>query len=84
MMHAGVETVDPDTEKNLVSVKGSMDPQKLVEFIDKRGGRHAEIVKLSNKGNEKKKDGCHHNYPQQLAYVPQLFSDENPNSCSLM
>ncbi|KAK4413150.1 Heavy metal-associated isoprenylated plant protein 7 [Sesamum alatum] len=94
----GVQTVDPDMEKNLVTVKGTMDAQKLVEFVSKRGGRHAEIVKQSNHNgsndcdnegnkNETREESCIvvHNYPtDQLVYAPQLFSDENPNSCSVM
>ncbi|KAI3467746.1 hypothetical protein Pfo_024409 [Paulownia fortunei] len=89
----GVQTVDPDMEKNLVTVMGTMDPQKLVEFIKKRGGRNAEIVKQCNKRNncenegdknEQKEGSCRHNYPPELVYAPQLFSDENPNSCLVM
>ncbi|KAL2253786.1 UNVERIFIED_CONTAM: hypothetical protein Sindi_0173300 [Sesamum indicum] len=84
-------------EKNLVTVKGTMDAQKLVEFISRRGGRHAEIVKQSNpKGsnngeiegnkNETQEECCvvHHYPTDRLVYAPQLFSDENPNSCSVM
>ncbi|KZV17113.1 heavy metal-associated isoprenylated plant protein 26-like [Dorcoceras hygrometricum] len=81
----GVGSVDPDMEKNLVTVKGTMDPQKLVEFITKRSGRHVEILKQITNETENDEHCCgHHNYPQQLLHVPQLFSDENPNSCSLM
>ncbi|CAA3026282.1 heavy metal-associated isoprenylated plant 8-like [Olea europaea subsp. europaea] len=98
----GVQTVDPEMEKNLVTVKGSMDAQKLVEFINKRGGRHAEIVKqhaeiVKQTNNEKKKERnenqnqnqnrtveVYPNYPSDLVYAPQLFSDENPNSCLIM
>ncbi|OIS95764.1 PREDICTED: heavy metal-associated isoprenylated plant protein 8-like [Nicotiana attenuata] len=99
----GVQTVDPEMKNNLVKVKGSMDPQKLVEFISKRAGKHAEIVKSSkidkeqknekpesdkNKATDIKKDGCsckhEYPYPPQLVYAPQLFSDENPNSCSIL
>ncbi|PIN06325.1 Copper chaperone [Handroanthus impetiginosus] len=91
----GVQTVDPDMEKNLVKVKGTMDPQKLVEFIIKRSGRHAQILKLSNykdsngdnevQKNETEENICYHNlYPPDLVHAPQLFSDENPNSCSVM
>lgn len=85
--------MDPDVEKNLVTVKGTMDPQKLVEFISKRSGRHAEIVKQSNKGMNGENEGdkmqmrdgsCCYNYPSELVYAPQLFSDENPNSCLVM
>ncbi|XP_057787611.1 heavy metal-associated isoprenylated plant protein 8-like [Salvia miltiorrhiza] len=100
----GVQTVDPDAAKNTVVVKGSMEPKKLVEFINKRGGRHAEILKqtkLNKKGDEKhaenpkeskqtKKNNNAQNSDQnalnshRLVFAPQLFSDENPNSCSLM
>ncbi|KAL3818711.1 hypothetical protein ACJIZ3_004616 [Penstemon smallii] len=90
----GVRIVDIDVVKNVVTVKGTMDPQKLVDFIKKRGGKHAEIVKQGNRGcygenkqmdqNVKTKDDSFHYYPQQLVYAPQLFSDENPNSCSVM
>ncbi|KAL2547227.1 Heavy metal transport/detoxification superfamily protein [Forsythia ovata] len=92
-MKRGVQTVDPEMEKNLVTVKGSMDAQKLVEFINKRAGRHAEIVKQTNKEkknetnenqNENRNGSVYPNYPQDLVYAPQLFSDENPNSCSIM
>ncbi|KAK6160430.1 hypothetical protein DH2020_003811 [Rehmannia glutinosa] len=84
MFDVGVQTVDPNMEKNLVTVKGTMDPHKLVEFISKRGGRRAEIVKQIN--NEKRKEEIifYRIYPTELVYAPQLFSDENPNSCSLM
>ncbi|KAL8037995.1 hypothetical protein ABFX02_11G074600 [Erythranthe guttata] len=84
----GVHTVDPDMEKNLVCVKGRMDPQKLVEFISKRGGRNAEIVNKINLRREEISDEreyiLYQNYPSQAVYAPQLFSDENPNSCSIM
>ncbi|XP_075522574.1 heavy metal-associated isoprenylated plant protein 8-like [Primulina tabacum] len=83
----GVRSVDPNMEKNVVIVKGTMDPQKLVEFINKRGGRHVEIVKQSsNQSESTANDECHdhHDYPQQLLHAPQLFSDENPNSCALL
>lgn len=83
-MCAGVQTVDPDAGKNTVSVKGTMDPKKLVEFVNKRGGRNAEIVKQTKVDNINAPNQDQNNYPHQLAFAPQLFSDENPNSCSLM
>ncbi|XP_049342572.1 heavy metal-associated isoprenylated plant protein 8-like [Solanum verrucosum] len=92
----GVQTVDPEMKNNIVKVKGSMDPQKLVEFINKKTGRHAEIIKkIDKEKNEKtlcdknscdiKKccNNCQHDY-LQFVYAPQIFSDENPNSCSIM
>ncbi|KAL8456388.1 hypothetical protein ACS0TY_034559 [Phlomoides rotata] len=97
----GVQTVDPNMEKNEVCVKGIMNPQKLVEFIIKRGGRHAEVVKktsVNTPGKQNKEDARSKmkkskddaaasttSHDQlRLVYAPQLFSDENPNSCSLM
>ncbi|KAJ0793823.1 putative heavy metal-associated isoprenylated plant protein/8/17/18/19 [Helianthus annuus] len=52
----GVQTVNPDMEKSLVSVKGAFDPKNLVAYISKRAGRHAEIVNSKNTNN-KQKDG---------------------------
>ncbi|KAL6529106.1 hypothetical protein OROHE_014850 [Orobanche hederae] len=89
----GVQTVDPEMTKNLVTVKGTMDPEKLVEFISKRCGRHATIVKQNLISKEiKKKDDCSNHkddnccylYISEQVYAPQLFSDENPNFCSIM
>lgn len=91
-----MQTVDPEMKNNIVKVKGSMDPQKLVEFINKKAGRHAEIIKKIDKEKNEKtlcdknsfdiKKGCsncQHDY-LQFVYAPQIFSDENPNSCLIM
>ncbi|KAK1415870.1 hypothetical protein QVD17_31658 [Tagetes erecta] len=102
----GVQTVNADMEKSLVTVKGTFDPKNIVPYISKRAGRHAEIVnpkntkkdkkdgeqKDENEKNEKKdkeKDAKnlgspYPNAPPGLVYAPQLFSDENPNACSVM
>ncbi|KAL3656016.1 hypothetical protein CASFOL_000412 [Castilleja foliolosa] len=96
----GVQTVVPEMTKNVVTVKGTMDPQRLVEFISKRGGRRAtivkqnidaKIVKQDNKEKKKVEVDNHKDdnticyiYPPEPLYTPQLFSDENPNSCSMM
>ncbi|KAH6798101.1 hypothetical protein C2S52_022655 [Perilla frutescens var. hirtella] len=82
----GVQTVDVEMEKNVVKVKGNMDPQKLVEFISKKCGRSAEILKQSESvenGGGREGDCCCSCASQQV-YAPQLFSDENPNSCYVM
>ncbi|KAF8399998.1 hypothetical protein HHK36_015871 [Tetracentron sinense] len=39
----GVEAADPDLKSSQVTVKGVFDPPKLVEFIYKRTGKHAEL-----------------------------------------
>ncbi|KAL8118495.1 hypothetical protein AgCh_016136 [Apium graveolens] len=142
----GVETVEPDTKNSQVTVKGIFEPPKLVEYVYKRTGKHAVIVKQDpekkdveekkdDKGGDKaaagngkeKKDGggeeakaaaaaeaedtqvldmkkneYYYYHPQnyQVYYptftaepsyashsyppAPQMFSDENPNACSVM
>lgn len=86
--------MQPDLEKNLVTVKGAIEPEKLVEFVQKKIGKYAEIVKKGNQGqkdgkNEKQVDqnyikDFYGNYPRGLICDTQLFSDENPNSCSII
>ncbi|KAI9079464.1 hypothetical protein K1719_038546 [Acacia pycnantha] len=138
----GVESADPDLKKSEVSVKGVFDPAKLVEFVLKRTGKQAVIVKEEaeekkekaevkkseegkkekeeeeGKGEEKKeeekkgegdaaaakaeeeatteetrvvevKKSEYQCYPpsyilEMYAPPPQIFSDENPNACSVM
>ncbi|XP_054807146.1 heavy metal-associated isoprenylated plant protein 7 [Prosopis cineraria] len=150
----GVESAEPDLKKSEVSVKGVFDPAKLVEFVSKRMGKQAVIVKQEaaekkekaeeskeeeekkaeeggrgekekkegkGKGEEKKeeeerkgagegeaaaekaeeeavteetkvvemKKSEYQYYPpryimEMYAYPPQIFSDENPNACSVM
>ncbi|XP_023519743.1 heavy metal-associated isoprenylated plant protein 7-like [Cucurbita pepo subsp. pepo] len=156
----GVDAVEPDLKGSQVSVTGAFDPPKLVEYVHKRTGKHAVIVKTDpekkekegeakevkeeekageESGKEKKGDGggggsggsgngdekesskeaeggggggegktgvevaaeeerkvvelkkseYYTHYPQRYAmemyaYPPQIFSDENPNACSVM
>ncbi|KAI7749166.1 hypothetical protein M8C21_028221 [Ambrosia artemisiifolia] len=100
----GVHTVNPDMDKSLVTVKGAFDPKNLVAYINKKLGRHAEVVNTKNtnknqkdgeqkeehekgeKGEKKDKNAgsVYPNVPPGLVYAPQLFSDENPNACSIM
>ncbi|XP_059661665.1 heavy metal-associated isoprenylated plant protein 7-like [Cornus florida] len=146
----GVENAEPDLKGSQVTVKGVFDPPKLVEYVHKRTGKHAVIVKQEPEkkeeekategkeekkgedgdkdgkkgggGAEEKKEGggdaaakpdsaaeedeklvdvkkndFHYYYPQQYQvyparyaaemynqYPPQIFSDENPNACSVM
>ncbi|KAJ0051966.1 hypothetical protein Pint_01210 [Pistacia integerrima] len=138
----GVEAAEPDLKASEVSVKGVFDPPKLVEYVYKRTGKHAVIVKQEPEkkaekapeakeekkeeggggdGEKEKKSGGEENkekkegdseegkageateetkvvelkkneyyyYPPRYAmelyaYPPQIFSDENPNACSVM
>ncbi|KAG6746191.1 hypothetical protein POTOM_050714 [Populus tomentosa] len=152
-----VESAEPDLKSSEVTVKGVFEPQKLVEYVYKRAGKHAVIVKQEpekkeeekgkeskeekkgeegdkqNKGgdggageqgenNDKKEGGGgggggeakaeakaataaeetteettvvelrkmdfynYYNHPPRYEYYahPQIFSDENPNACSVM
>ncbi|OIW18282.1 hypothetical protein TanjilG_31422 [Lupinus angustifolius] len=149
----GVESAEPDLKNSQVSVKGVFEPEKLVEYVQKRTGKQAVIVKQevekkeeakeeakeekkdeeggdndkkgeeeeknkekkegegegeggeaketevnaeeeTNKVVELKKNEYYHNpsrygmeyyhaYPGP-DYPPQIFSDENPNACTVM
>ncbi|XP_058192787.1 heavy metal-associated isoprenylated plant protein 7-like [Rhododendron vialii] len=93
-----VHTVETDMKNAQVTVKGEFEPKKLVEYIHKKAGKHAVIVKQTppkrkedEKEKEKEKDCEKFNpceyyqiHPPGLVYAPQLFSDENPNACSVM
>ncbi len=157
----GVESADPDLKSSQVTVKGAFEAANLVEYVYKRTGKHAVIVKQDpppppppekkeeggekggkdgkeekkgeEGGGEKKEEGgeakpseggedgaakpaaaeqedvkvvelrkneFYYYYPQNYqvhhparfaaessyAYppAPQMFSDENPNACSVM
>ncbi|XP_016900067.1 heavy metal-associated isoprenylated plant protein 7-like [Cucumis melo] len=143
----GVDAVEADLKASQVSVTGVFDPPKLVDYVYKRTGKHAVIVKTDpekkqkeaeaketkeEKANEEsgkekkaddggenkesnkeaeggggetksavevtpeetivvelKKNEYYQHYPQRYAmemyaYPPQIFSDENPNACSVM
>ncbi|CAL0306744.1 unnamed protein product [Lupinus luteus] len=148
----GVESAGPDLKNSQVSVKGVFDPEKLVEYVKKRTGKQAVIVKQEvekkeeakeetkeekkdEEGGEKDKKGeeeeeeeeknrekkegeggeakaevnaeeennkvvelkkneyyyntqrygmeYYHAFPGP-DYPPQIFSDENPNACTVM
>lgn len=136
--------MEPDLKTSQVTVTGVFDPPKLVNFVHRRTGKHAVIVKTDPEtkekdgeakegkeekakeegGKEKKGDGGdgegkegegggegkdggeaaaaaeeakvvevirneYQYYAQRYAmemyaYPPQIFSDENPNACSVM
>ncbi|KAF3319990.1 heavy metal-associated isoprenylated plant protein 26-like protein [Carex littledalei] len=133
----GVESVETDTANDQILVKGTFDPNVLVENVYKRTGRQVLIVPEEEKKEEENKEEVkkddepkeeelkkyeyrhpfHHveyAYPAYPAYPayhayhayqppdiqygsypphhaqyglyaqPQVFSDENPNACSVM
>ncbi|KAI4298816.1 hypothetical protein L6164_032333 [Bauhinia variegata] len=112
----GIESVETDLANDQVIVKGVIDPTKLVDYVYKRTGKQASIVKEEEKKEEEKKEeekkeekaeekkeGEENKGDQddnksdikqsqyfpsmdlvEYAYPPQIFSDENPNACSVM
>ncbi|KAF5203146.1 hypothetical protein FRX31_007267, partial [Thalictrum thalictroides] len=52
----GVLTADADQEKNLVTVKCAIDPNKLVDRILEKNHKHAVIVKPEPEKKQEKKD----------------------------
>ncbi|CAN6238220.1 unnamed protein product [Urochloa humidicola] len=145
----GVQSVEADLKASQVAVKGVFEEAKLADYVHRRTGKHAAIVKSEpvaaesagdgnakddkkaaeggeekkDDGKEEKKDGgdgkeadkqkddgnagdgeekdkdsatmtnlyMHYpkfNHPSGYGYAyqypPQLFSDENPNACSVM
>ncbi|CAK9168158.1 unnamed protein product [Ilex paraguariensis] len=55
----GVESAEPDLKSSQVTVKGALEPQNLVEYIHKRTGKQAVIVKVDpekKEGEDKAKE----------------------------
>ena len=48
-----MESAEPDLKNSQVSVKGVYDPAKLVEYVYKRTGKHAVIMKQEPEKKEK-------------------------------
>ncbi|KAL9156332.1 hypothetical protein ABFS82_09G068600 [Erythranthe guttata] len=149
----GVESAEPDLKASQVTVKGIFEPEKLADYVYKRTGKHASVIKVEpekkdeeKKGEKKAEEGekeakkveeaasagkenkeagggggaaapppeaaaaeaeegklevrkneFYYNHPQNYhqmyhqrivqemnAYPPQMFSDENPNACTVM
>ncbi|KAA8542094.1 hypothetical protein F0562_023246 [Nyssa sinensis] len=51
----GVENAEPDLKSSQVTVKGVFEPEKLLEYVYKRTGKHAVIVKQEPEKKEEKK-----------------------------
>ncbi|XP_062112685.1 heavy metal-associated isoprenylated plant protein 8-like [Humulus lupulus] len=103
----GVLTADPDMENSLVTVRGIVDESKLVNYIKKRLGKNAEILKQETEEEEQQQqeqqqqevycckislmrssNNCSQHCPPhssaQCLCISNMFSDENPLSCSIM
>ncbi|WZY80959.1 hypothetical protein YC2023_027343 [Brassica napus] len=94
---AGVSGFSIDHEKQLVTVKGTMDVKKLVRSLTEKLKRNVEIVATAKNGNAKEKQYVAAQPAHGSAYfpgedgdtieylaAPQIFSDDNPNACVVM
>ncbi|KAK4395587.1 Heavy metal-associated isoprenylated plant protein 7 [Sesamum angolense] len=50
----GVESAEPDLKSSQVTVKGVFEPEKLAEYVYKRTGKHAAIIKVEPEKKEEK------------------------------
>lgn len=110
-----------DLSNDKVIVKGIIEPQTLADYVKKRTGKQASIVKDEEKKEEgvkkdeekkeepkdsskdpekneeegkedddrnridiKRSEYWPSKYYMEYSYPPQIFSDENPNACSVM
>lgn len=64
----GVESAEPDLKSSQVSVKGAFEPEKLTDYVHKRTGKHAVIMKVEpekKKEEEKPKEGKEEKKPEE-------------------
>ncbi|KAF6138580.1 hypothetical protein GIB67_032474 [Kingdonia uniflora] len=110
----GVYSVNSDMKAQTLSVEGTIDPPKLVEYIHKKVHKYTEIYNKKPEKNDVSKESAKKmdvkvvetkqitvlgedkkvelkikemaDVPYFIHYVygPQLFSDENPNACTIM
>ncbi|KAI4354507.1 hypothetical protein L6164_003360 [Bauhinia variegata] len=85
----GVVTVEVNREKSLVIVRGTPEPQKIIEHVKKQLGKHAEIIKQENMWNKNENENTiRYCYPPQYStpfvFPDHIFSDENVFACSIM
>ncbi|KAH6772047.1 Heavy metal transport/detoxification superfamily protein [Perilla frutescens var. frutescens] len=63
----GVESVEPDLKSSQVAVKGVFEAEKLTDYIHKRTGKQATIIKVEaeKKEEEKAKEGKEEKKPEE-------------------
>lgn len=53
----GVQTVDPDFKNQKVTVKGTVDPNRLAEHVYRRTGKRVQIQSIATEGKTQDSDG---------------------------
>ncbi|EFJ24460.1 hypothetical protein SELMODRAFT_174037 [Selaginella moellendorffii] len=86
----GVESVDIDFQQQRVTVMGYLlDAKKLMKKVRSKTGMHAEV--WNHHYSNVQHPAYDHEYGNQKQYMPPvddsvttMFTDENPNACSIM
>ncbi|XP_022761197.1 heavy metal-associated isoprenylated plant protein 19 [Durio zibethinus] len=90
----GVEKFMTDMNKHKVIIIGNFDPQKVSKKLRKKTGKKVEIL-IKEKQEETPKDTTNeisetyvNSLPLDCCFIENealmMFSDENPNACSIM
>ncbi|EOY06360.1 hypothetical protein QUC31_016320 [Theobroma cacao] len=88
----GVEKFTTDMNKHKVVISGKIDPQKVLKKLKKKTGKKIEIM-VKEKKEEISKDTSNENCKPFVNSLPlsrcnealmMMFSDENPNACSIL
>lgn len=89
-----MEKFTTDTNKHKVVVTGRFDPQKVLKKLKKKTGKRVEV--LVNKEKTPTSSNGEDLVPEEVSDPPMfdcceeinemliMFSDENPNACSIM
>ncbi|KAK8671069.1 hypothetical protein V6N13_037678 [Hibiscus sabdariffa] len=85
----GVEKFVTDMNQNKVIVTRKIDPQQALKKLRKKTGKRVEIVgKVEEEEDEKEETGDVSTIYENSTLVDDeafvMFSDENPNACSVM
>ncbi|KAJ8504221.1 hypothetical protein OPV22_005107 [Ensete ventricosum] len=90
----GVKAVKVDMNSHRAIVTGEVDPEKVVKKLKKKTGKRAEIITTRKNDMAPAAGDCSSNrseasavitdhFDQTLVAGLSLFSDENPNACSI-
>lgn len=87
-----MEKFTTDMKKHRVVVTGRIDPQKVLKKLKKKTGKKVEIIVKKEDASKESNEGVSKlDSNQQILFDCcnddewlMMFSDENPNACSIM
>lgn len=87
-----MEKFTTDMKKHRVVVTGRIDPQKVLKKLKKKTGKKVEIIVKKEDASKESNDGVSKLDSKQPILFDccnddewlMMFSDENPNACSIM